>query len=244
MWWKRVLPGLAESLGGLFFPPHCAACRKPVPWRVILCQRCLDRAPRVGLPRCDVCSQPFAGAIDGGRLVCPNCGDRKFAFRYAVAIFRRRGWVSHLIAGFKYNGRMHLQPALGLLLAEALEDDRLRSWEFDCIVPVPLHPQRRRERGFNQAEELARELARLSGRPMRQLLTRCRATETQTHFDRKQRMENLRNAFQPRKNAPMRDLRILLVDDVLTTGSTLDECARVLRGAGALEVRAAVVARS
>jgi len=161
-----------------------------------------------------------------------------------VAIFRRRGWVSHLIAGFKYRDQLHLQTPLGLLLAEALEDDRLRSWDFDAIVPVPLHPRRRRERGFNQAEELARGLSEVAGRPVHNLLERCRATETQTHFDRKDRMENLRNAFRLRKNAVVKELRLLLVDDVLTTGSTLDECARVLRKAGAAEVRAAVVARS
>ncbi len=244
MWWGEKLRHLIEGLGALFFPPHCAGCQVPTRWDVSLCGDCLEAAPRVGQPRCDTCSQPFDGEIEGGRLVCPNCGVRQFAFRYAVAVFRRRGWVARLIAEFKYRGQSHRLLPLGVLLREAMEDDRLRSWDFDAITPVPLHRRRRRERGFNQAAELAGVLASRCGRPVVHLLERTRATETQTHFDRRQRMENLRNAFRPRKNAVMQDLRILLVDDVLTTGSTLDECARVLRGAGAAEVRAVVVARS
>jgi len=114
---------------------------------------------------------------------------------------------------------------------------------IDAIVPVPLHAARKRERGFNQAAVLAELLARKAGKPVVHALERIRYTSTQTQFDRNTRMENLRNAFRMRQNVPVRNLHLLLIDDVLTTGSTVDECARVLKQAGAASVRVATVAR-
>jgi ComF family protein len=120
----------------------------------------------------------------------------------------------------------------------------LSTREFDIIVPVPLHPTRRRERGFNQARLLAELLsARISIR-CKEVLKRIRYTTTQTALDRAERIENLHNAFRLRKNADVRGLHVLLIDDVLTTGSTLSECARVLKRAGAISVYAATAARA
>jgi ComF family protein len=129
-------------------------------------------------------------------------------------------------------------------LFAALDDERLRGRQFDVIVPVPLHPARQRERGFNQAALLADLLSVRVAIRRRSLLERIRYTTTQTAFDRAERMENLHNAFRLRKNMDVRGLRVLLVDDVLTTGSTLSECARVLKGAGATSVHAAMAARA
>jgi competence protein ComFC len=128
-------------------------------------------------------------------------------------------------------------------LVQGVRDPRLKDRSFDAVVPVPLHPLRRREREFNQAEVLSRELARRQGLAVCEALDRLRYTVTQTHFDRRRRMQNLRHAFGLRRNAPVRGKDLLLVDDVLTTGSTLDECARVLLAAGARSVRALTVAR-
>ena len=115
---------------------------------------------------------------------------------------------------------------------------------FDLIVPVPLHPARLRERGFNQAHILATMLGHKIGVPIFPVLRRIRYTTTQTAFDRIDRIENLRGAFRLRKSIDMRGLQVLLVDDILTTGSTLSECARVLREAGALSVYAVTAARA
>ncbi len=128
-------------------------------------------------------------------------------------------------------------------LSEALADSRFAGQRFDLLVPVPLHPARQRERGFNQAELLALELRRECGVPLGKVLQRTRYTTTQTQFDRSERMENLRGAFRLRRGCNVQDLRMLLVDDVLTTGSTLSECASVLKKAGALSVHAATAAR-
>jgi ComF family protein len=116
--------------------------------------------------------------------------------------------------------------------------------QWDLIVPVPLHPARERERGFNQSMLLAKLLsAKMSIKSM-PTLERIRYTTTQTAFDRAERMQNLHGAFRLRKNADVRELRVLLIDDILTTGSTLSECARVLKKAGARSIHAVTAARA
>jgi len=164
-------------------------------------------------------------------------------FEAAVSAYRSRGVAREVVHRFKYGRQIHLRRLLGCWLAEALTDSRLASRRFDLVVPVPLHPARQRERGFNQAELLAAELRRASGLAGRNVLQRTRYTATQTQFDRSERMENLRGAFRLRRGSNVQDLRMLLVDDVLTTGSTLSECASVLREAGARSVHAVTVAR-
>ncbi len=113
----------------------------------------------------------------------------------------------------------------------------------DFLVPVPLHPLRRRERGYNQAEVLARAIGKRMGIPVLDILQRVRNTTTQTHFDRKQRMKNLHKAFKIRSTPSIEKAQILLVDDVLTTGSTLDECAKELLAAGSGPVYALAIGR-
>ena len=153
------------------------------------------------------------------------------------------GIVRDLIHRFKYGGEVWVGALLADFLTQGLRDPRLNGCSFDAVVPVPLHPLRRREREFNQAEVLSRELARKNNLAFCEALERLRYTVTQTHFDRRRRMQNLRDAFGLRRNAPVQGKDLLLVDDVLTTGSTLDECARVLLTAGARSVRALTVAR-
>jgi len=154
-----------------------------------------------------------------------------------------RGVVRDLIHRFKYGGEIWLGGLLGDFLRQGLRDARLKNSSFDAVVPVPLHPLRRREREFNQAEILGRELASGQKLGFCDALERIRYTVTQTHFDRRRRMRNLRDAFGLRQNATVRGKNLLLVDDVLTTGSTLDECARVLLAAGARSIHALTIAR-
>lgn len=240
-----LLRGSLEALGTLLYPPHCLGCGSSLAdgrRYSYLCETCREEVPRVESPSCEICSHPLHGAIDE-TFACVNCRGRKFHFRFAVARFRSRGVVRDLIHRFKYRGQYFIRHPLSEWLMEALEDPRLAGWEYDLLAPVPLHPARRRERGFNQSRVLAEGVSLRSGHPVEDLLRRLRRTETQTHFDRASRMENLRNAFKVRNIDRVQGKRVLLIDDVLTTGSTLDECARVLRRAGAREVRAAVVAR-
>jgi competence protein ComFC len=237
-----ALPSPLRGLVSLFYPPYCAVCAKAIEAGENLCSPCRERAPRVRPPFCAKCSQPFFGAITDS-FTCANCEGRVLHFDAAVSAYRSRGEVRNVIHDFKYNRHLHLRRLIGRWLAEALEDPRLAGRRFDCIVPVPLHPARKRERGFNQADLLARELRDASGMEMRALLERTRYTTTQTQFDRQERMQNLKGAFRLRRGYDVQGLRMLLVDDVLTTGSTLSECAWVLKKAGALSVHAVTAAR-
>jgi competence protein ComFC len=172
-----------------------------------------------------------------------NCGDRELAFDFATAAYRSRGVVRDLIHQFKYRRQMHLRHLLSRMLGEGFRDVRLAEAPPDLIVPVPLHATRKREREFNQAEVLARLVGARLKIPVADVLRRRRYTFTQTNFHREERFDNLAGAFVLHRGFDVRDRRIALVDDVLTTGSTADACARVLREAGAAAVVVITVAR-
>lgn len=231
-----------EGLLSLLYPPHCARCRADTAPGVHLCAACAEQARKIEPPFCRLCSQPFEGAIDG-EFTCSNCGDRTLHFDCAVTRYLSRGVVREFIHRFKYDRHYYLRHPLAEWMAEALADERIRAQPFDAFVPVPLHAARFRERDFNQAEVLAQLLARRTGHPVLRSLKRIRYTTTQTRLDRQERMENLRNAFRVRHASAVQSRHLILVDDVFTTGSTVDECSRVLREAGAASVRVMTVAR-
>jgi ComF family protein len=232
-----------EAAVSLLYPPVCAICGGNVRAGDYLCNGCAAKAVRIVAPFCQKCSEPFEGAITR-EFACANCAHRTIHFDAAVSAYRGRGIVREIIHEFKYGRQIHLRHLVARWLRAAMEDERLRGRRFDLIAPVPLHPTRQRERGFNQAGLLAELLSAQSSIRVKPLLERTRYTNTQTALDRSERMENLHNAFRLRKNADVRGLRVLLIDDVLTTGSTLSECARVLKRAGALSVYAATAARA
>jgi len=232
-----------QAAVSLLYPARCAACGKNVRAGEYLCNGCEAKIVRIAPPFCERCSEPFEGSISTA-FSCANCAHRTIYFDAAVAAYRGRGIVRDVIHDFKYNRQMHLRHLVGRWLCAALDDERLRNHQFDAIVPVPLHSTRQRERGFNQASVLAELLSAHTSIPCRPMLKRLRYTTTQTALDRSERMENLHNAFRLRKNTDVRGLRVLLIDDVLTTGSTLSECARVLKRAGAKSVYAATAARA
>lgn len=234
---------LLQAAVSLLYPPSCTICRKTVRAGEYLCDDCEAKVIRIVPPFCERCSEPFEGSINTA-FSCANCTHRTIYFAAAVAAYRGRGIVRDVIHQFKYNRQIHLRHLIARWLGAALDDERLRECRFDVLVPVPLHPARQRERGFNQAGMLAELLSARTSIPCKALLQRIRYTTTQTSLDRSERMENLRNAFRLRKNADVRGLRVLLVDDVLTTGSTLSECSRVLKRAGAASIYAATAARA
>lgn len=239
--WVRHFRAAANGVLNLFYPPHCSNCLADTAPGVHLCAACRKSAPAIVAPFCQICSEPYDGAIETA-FTCAKCVERRYHFDHAIAAYRSRAVVRETIHRFKYNHKYHLRHVLGEWLADNLADARLQA-PFDGIVPVPLHPTRERERGFNQARVLAELLARRAGAPLMDHLQRIRYTTTQTRLDRDTRIRNLRNAFRLRKNAVVRGLHLLLIDDVFTTGSTVDECARVLKDAGAASLRVVTVAR-
>jgi competence protein ComFC len=149
-----------------------------------------------------------------------------------------------MVHRLKYNRERWLVRPLTDWMAGVADDERLPMEEIAGLVPVPLHAAREREREFNQAALLASSLGKHWKIPVCPLLRRIHFTETQTHFDRRQRMQNLRNAFVLSHNVDITNKKYILVDDVFTTGSTLDECARVLLDGGAGAVWAVTAARA
>jgi ComF family protein len=238
----REATRLFSALGTLCFPPHCAACCIATAPDIYLCDGCASKARRIEAPFCERCSQPFDGAITQS-FSCSNCSGREVHFECAVAPYRSHGVVRDFVHAFKYQRQLHLRRSLGAWLAEALDDPRIAGRPFDALVPVPLHHIRFREREFNQAEELARQVSKKAGVPVTNALRRVRYTTTQTKLVRSERMENLRGAFRVRQNAEVKGRHIVLVDDVFTTGSTVEECSRMLLRAGAASVRVITVAR-
>jgi competence protein ComFC len=234
---------LLEAAVSLLYPPVCTICGRSVRAGEYLCDQCEVKAVRIVAPFCQTCSEPFEGSITDV-FTCANCAHRTIYFDAAVAAYRGRGIVRQIIHEFKYGRQIHLRHLVARWLHAALDDERLCGRRFDVIVPVPLHPTRQRERGFNQASVIAELLGAQTSIPVKRLLERTRYTTTQTALDRSERMENLHNAFRLRKNTNVRGLRVLLVDDVLTTGSTLNECARILKRAGALSIHATMAARA
>ncbi len=242
---KAAVHRYASALLDLVYPRHCEICQKSLEserqgaarW---LCNECLDKLPRIEAPFCKICGEPYEGSMTG-EFQCGNCADLKLHFEFAVSTCRARDAVRLLVHRFKYQRRLDLRGVLASLLAEVLDDPRLAVLDRTMwtLVPVPLHHARERERQFNQAWELCRELSRSTGFPALKGLRRVRPTTAQASLSRHQRIENLRGAFAMdrsvlKKNA-LRGGSVLLVDDVLTTGSTTSECARILRREGGVE---------
>jgi len=181
--------------------------------------------------------------VTGEINVCGHCQDLHFYFSRTVAACRAEGIVRDSILRFKYNREMYFGPHLVNWLLIAAH--RWIDWrEIDAIVPVPLHPRKLRQREFNQAEYLADGLSRALNVPVvKRNLRRIKDTATQTKLDAESRMKNLRDAFAVRDESTFAGKRLVILDDVFTTGATMDSCAKVLRGAGAKDVIALAVAR-
>jgi competence protein ComFC len=238
-----LLRHATEAALSLFYPPHCANCGEDTPKDVFVCPKCAEQAKRIEPPCCRQCSQPFEGAITG-EFTCGDCHGRGFHFDCAVASFRAKGIVREFIHRFKYQRERFLRHPLAEWAALGLSDPRITSQPFDAFVPVPLHPTKLREREFNQAESIAQILSARARKPVVIALERVRYTTSQTRFQRSDRMENLHGAFRVRQPDGLLNRHLILVDDVFTTGSTVEECARVLRQASAASVRALTVARA
>src|SRR6266516_5370348 len=194
---------LLEAAVSLLYPPVCALCGDKTRAGEYLCPQCEAKAMRIVAPFCQQCSEPFEGAI-ATAFTCANCAHRTIYFDTAVAAYRGRGIVRKIIHDFKYGRQVHLRHLVGRWLCAGLDDLRLRGRRFDVIIPVPLHPTRKRERGFNQASLLAELLSAQISIQSQPLLERIRYTTTQTALDRAERMENLHNAFRLRKNMNVR----------------------------------------
>jgi ComF family protein len=230
---------LWRGLGDVVFPPVCVHCRGVVPSEGEfrhLCPRCVAQIEWVKPPHCSTCGHPFYGVVEGERM-CPHCEGLAPAFREGRTAVLSKGAGRALVHELKYHRGLHVLTDVERIFRRA--SHVLELARGAVLVPVPLHPRKLRERGYNQSALLAECLARAAGggAEVRELLRRTADTESQTHHDRKARQLNLKNAFAVAKGASISaGLHYLLVDDVFTTGSTLNSCALALRRAGAINL--------
>jgi competence protein ComFC len=199
---------------------------------------------RIAPPFCRQCGDPFPGLAPADpTVVCEKCAKHRWYFQWARAAYRTEGQVLEAVLGFKYHDQFHQRGKLVAWLTEAY-DRHARADAWDALVPVPLYHRRHRERGFNQANELARGLAK--SRKMRVLdcLYRYRETASQTKLNRSARWENMDGAFQLKRGFDVTGLNLLVIDDVFTTGATANACAQALANAGAGSLAVLTVARS
>lgn len=235
---------LLNALLDVILPPICHICHSFIPNADTLhiCPTCRDRLPLVASPLCPLCGIPFAGG--GSNHCCGACLTHPPHFDTARAHFLYEGPIRDLIHSYKYNQRTQLRYPLALLTLEGLSGF-LAEQVPHVIVPVPLHRSRLRQRGFNQAVLLGKILSRRLSLPMLpDTLIRARPTEPQIELSAAERRINVKGAFTVGRPDRVEGKRILLLDDVMTTGSTMDECARELKKAGAEMVIAATIART
>lgn len=230
-----------EFIQSLVYPPACTLCgsTRELLRNMDLCRACAEDLPWIS-HSCRRCSLPLP-ATSAGVDLCGSCQKRPPPFDRCLAPLRYTPPVSSLISALKYGHQLRHSRLLGHLLADEITATRAPLPEI--ILPVPLHAQRMRERGFNQATEIARSVSHHLGIALdRRRLRRMRPTESQTGLDRQGRQKNLRKAFEVRNDLNARHVAVL--DDVVTTGSTASEITRVLKKAGVAEVSIWAVART
>jgi ComF family protein len=244
----RHVSSLLRGIADVVFPPVCVHCRGVVetsdnggvfddePAFRHLCRRCVTQLEFVRSPQCATCGHPFYGEV-GGERMCVKCEGLEPAFRQGRTAVLFKGPARSLVIELKYHRALHVLVDMAEIFRRS--GALLDGVQGAVLVPVPLHPRKERERGYNQAMLLANALANVagSGTSSQLLLQRVVDTQTQTAFDRRTRMANLKNAFALAPGADIDPaLKYILVDDVFTTGSTLNSCARALRSAGALSL--------
>lgn len=238
---------LAQKLLSNLFPSYCLLCRKTLTGQAAgrcteICQDCMSSLP-YNRCCCVLCALPLPEHI-GAEVLCGRCIKKTPAFDYAYSLFRYEGDIKRLVHQLKFGEKITYARSLGELLYELLvakllaEDDKP-----DCLLPVPLHKSRLRQRGFNQSIEIARVLSRKLQLPIEyDAVMRQRSTSAQTGLNAKQRQKNIKGAFTVKKDVEGK--HVLIIDDVMTTGSTVNELAIVLKKNQAARVGVLSIARA
>jgi len=242
--------GMCEALASLVLPAPCRICARILDTgsAIPFCHACLEAlTQRLREPLCAQCGRPIVSAAVAEGIsqpLCHVCRRGVYAFDFARSFGAYTPRMSRAILLLKYGNVTPLGTWFARRLA-GLVASQPQGFAADAIVPVPLDHGRLRERGYNQAELIAKPLARLLGIPFRSyLLVRTRPRPNQLRLTRRERWETVRGAYATHKTAQVDKLRVLLVDDVFTTGATLDACSKALKGAGAARVVGLTVARA
>jgi ComF family protein len=242
-----ILKDALGALASVVFPGPCRICGQALTnaSRVPICLKCLDGFVRIGEPLCRCCGRPFVleAVPPANEPLCRLCRVKFYAFDRARSFAMYDDALIEAVLLLKYDEVTRLGDWFAARLAEMVEREA-SEWRADVVVPVPLHRDRQRERGYNQAKLIARPLAKRLGLKLeRYLLARTKPRPPQLVLSRSEHWRSVRGAYATREGLKVDNLRVLLVDDVLTTGATLDACARALKKAGAAAVLGVTVAR-
>jgi ComF family protein len=236
MWLKNKLAYFFKTLFDFLFPPICLGCDKEID-EGLICYQCANQISNSALGVCARCGYPL-GYNEG----CKHCKTGPVLPR-TRALGGYTEPLSPLIHALKYQGKKSLAEIFGRGLTGLLNSDPILK-QADAIIPIPLHPARQRERGYNQTELLGLELSRQTGIPIINALKRKKNTKSQTTLDPAKRRENMRGAFAVKDNSTIQNKKVILIDDVITSGATINSATQTLLNGGAKEVYGLVIARA
>jgi competence protein ComFC len=247
-----LIPSLSEKISSctklaelIFFPSFCELCSSLLefPRERVICHSCWKSIRTSHHSYCLCCGR-FFEALEEPHL-CQVCLEKRPPFSHHRSCGKYKGKLKDIILLYKYRHFQVLGKDLAYFVNRALGKEEDIWWKVDAVVPVPLHPKRKKERGFNQAQIIAKELARIKGIELGdQLLVKIKNVPPQTSLRVEERIENVSGAFAVVEKERIKGKVVLLVDDVYTTGSTIRECSSVLRNAGVKEVKALTVAQA
>ena len=220
-----------QAVINLLYPPVCPFCKKQL-LQTGICSRCAKELPFIQGSRCMKCSKPvYAKEIE----YCMDCAKIKHQYEEGRALFAYNDLVQKSIAEYKYKNKREFSISYSRLMIQEM-GEIWKKWNCDVVMPVPVHRKKKQKRGFNQAELLAKAIGDYLCVPCEtKILQRCINTLPQKEFSPSERRKNLESAFKIKQNS-VKYKKVLLIDDIYTTGSTVDACADVLRRAGAEKV--------
>lgn len=232
---------ISDKIKTFFFPKRCLFCDEVMAWNEDrnLCDKCEPEGGFLSRHLCACCGKPLNRLTDA---LCFDCGKQPHKFDEGRGMWTYSEGVRESLARYKYLGRRGMAAGFARLLYQFYRESVMNSWEVDLITCVPLHPARQKQRGYNQAREVAILLSRHLGIPAADLLKRSRNTAPQKDLSDSERILNIKNAFEYDGEHSISGRNILIIDDIYTTGSTMDACADILKKQGAAKVYALTMA--
>lgn len=238
---KKILNQFLE----IFFPSHCLSCPKIISKDSLFCAKCWVKLNFITDSKCKICSYPFEVEIKNAAPFCASCLVKRPSFEKVITIFRYNYVIKKIISNLKYKDQGYLAKKFGKILADRIKKENI---EFDLIVAVPLHLERLKKRKFNQAVFLAKALKKYfpDSKFYPDLLFRVKNTPSQTKLTKKQRIKNMKRAFMVNKKYRdyVKDKNILLIDDIMTSGATLENCTKELKRRKAKSITVATIAKT
>ena len=228
---------MLECILKFIYPDRCVVCGEVMEFgsRDYICEKCAKVNKFSFDNRCSVCGRPLKERVSS-EGICRSCAEEEIYFSSGLTIFPFSK-VRNSVHNLKYyGGRINAEPYAEIMYDYMKSSGKISALDFDSITFVPMHPDRERKRGYNQARLIAEKLAEITGKPCEVLLEKTVLTKPQSRLTGEERMLNVKNTFAVINSSEVKGKRILIADDVLTTGSTINECSRMLMAGGAKKV--------